>query len=149
MQPYARSHKVGIAKDVHHAIGFTDKLTKRGLAAKKPTKHGARQEAKMAIKKGSWEALFGHLGTPEEVAREWMHMQEELIVYRLQNKIKEIQEQGSDAERVRRRLDTLKGQVGEPCSRCLPGKMFLDTNGYSYFFRCDTCGLAPFLVPLG
>lgn len=149
MRPYARSHKVGIARDVHNCIGFTDRLTKQGLAAKKPTKHGARQEAKMAIKKDSWEAVFGHLGTPEEVADEWLKMQEEiaklreeLAVCKLQEKVREA---GSNTrlERVSARVEALKGQVGRPCSTCRHGTMFLDSNGYSYFLRCNTCHHVP------
>lgn len=101
------------------------------------------------MKKGSWEAVFGHLGTPEEVAQEWERMQneiaklrDELAIYKLQEKVRELGG-SSDKARVASRIEALKGQAGRPCSRCRGGNMFLDTNGYSYFLRCNTCSHVP------
>ena len=101
------------------------------------------------MKKGSWEAVFGHLGTPEEVAQEWERMQDEnaklrdeLAIYKLQERVRDLRG-SSDEERIAYRIKALKDQVGRSCSRCRGGNMFLDTNGYSYFLRCNTCGHVP------
>ena len=99
------------------------------------------------MKKGSWEAVFGHLGTPEEVAEEWLKMQDEIAKLKEELAACKIQEWKrrhlNDEDRVSARVEALKGQVGSSCSRCRGGNMFLDTNGYSYFLRCNTCGYVP------
>ena len=101
------------------------------------------------MKKGSWEAVFGHLGTPEEVAEEWLKMQdeiaklrEELALCKLQGKMRNAGYL-TDEERVAARVEALKGRITEACTRCSSGTMYLDSNGYSYFLRCNTCGHVP------
>ena len=99
------------------------------------------------MKKGSWEAVFGHLGTPEEVAEEWLNMQDEIAKLKEELTACKTQEWKrrhlSDEGRVSARVEALKGRVTEACTRCSGGTMFLDSNGYSYFLRCNTCGHVP------
>lgn len=140
MQPYTRADRVYEARDLHHTIGLTKSHTKRALAAKKRNKHGARQEMKQEVKKDSWEAVFGHLGTPEEVAQEWIEMQEELARYKLREKVQALKD-GAANERAQSAI--LAGKVGRLCVRCFLGKLFLDTNGYNHFLRCNHCHHVP------
>ena len=44
------------------------------------------------MKKGSWEAVFGHLGTPEEVAQEWEKTQDEIAKLRDELALCKLQE---------------------------------------------------------
>lgn len=96
------------------------------------------------MKKGSWEAVFGHLGTPEEVAEEWLKMQDEIAKLKEELTACKTQEWKrrhlSDEDRISARVEVLKGRVTEACTQCSYGTMYLDSNGYSYFLRCNTCG---------
>lgn len=57
-------------------MGLTHALTKTALAAKKPTKHGARQQAQLVIEKQLYDDILWHLIQIEAAADELRYTQQ-------------------------------------------------------------------------
>lgn len=95
--------------------------------------------------KDSWEAVLGHLGSPEEVAQEWCRMQDELNAYKLKEVVNRVQSYGSPAAHRNAVIAELRPHVGKTCTSCGVGSMYLDTNGYTYFLRCQHCQFVPLM----